>query len=1021
MQKKLLAVVATLTIVLSMFSGITFAASYSHKILLSNATIVAGSAQSVGFHTVHGSIVRQDGISDGGNYKVQLVYTGGSFPASTYEAKGGSFEIFLPANLSPQDITLLAQSYDSNGTLIGTVASTTIKVRYNVTTDPSDLNFNYSDYGGQSYMTGVVTDKDGTPVKGTNVVLQYAGGAAIATATTNDAGQFGMLITKWNSVGPVELHVAGYLHRTGKVGGIRANLSVTPSNGVIRSIAPTSFKIEGSGFAANQSVSFTLRQNGETVTGINVGYAYADGTGAVSQTFSWTPTATGTYTLEATQVLHSASATITVVNPSGYNFVNAEQLTNLKIGDASANQLRIGKHSGGTVAGTYLATWDGVQLQDDFYYDVYVDGELKVEKQANAIVGIAASQYGTKQIRVIAYKYTYPSGSYTPTYTLIHEQTFVAKVSGWNVTIEGGTLTVNQARDVTFVVKDEHGVPINNATIQFDRYTHYPYSYNVQNGTYIFRDVKFSAAGPVAVVVKQGNEEKARLTLSVVGQKVYQITTNTTALLQGQSQTVRFNVSKGLQASYPQALEMEDANGKITSIPFTQAGSSGTYTAIDATINPELVGELIVRVKNYNGSECGEVKLKVVAPKIELLDTEAANVTENIKTKLRFRVVDPRDNSVIRANVNLVPEYAAITVHDAYDSLLWSNILLGANEYTISILATDAQYETASDKNAEVAVLAKVNGVTVGTFPVKQAVLESDPKMITIGAPTALTLTYKDANGKLITGKTVQVRESGSFINVGTTDSLGQVSYPAVQSQGSSVGFQAATDVTKKFVTTEVRAGYDSEKPKVTYNAESKTDTTTIVITDNVRLTRLRINGEDIDIFPGKRYEHTLKLQLGVNKFRIQAQDGNYNPLDETIEIKYVAGSTEPPVTSGQSVKYTIGRTVYYADGAAKRLEAAPFLRGDHTLVPVRALASIGAQFDWDNKTRTATFQLGSNVVKVTIGKATAIVNGKATVMPIAAEIVNDRTMVPFRFVGQSLGLQVDYVAATKDIIITRK
>ncbi len=1016
MQKKLLAVLATVTIVLSMFSGVTLATAYSHKILLSETSIIAGGSQSGVFHTIHGSIVQQNGVSDGGDYKVTPVYTGGSFAATTFDANGGSFTVYLPADLAPQDVMLNATAYDSAGNPRGTVATATIKVRYNVTTDPYDLNFNYSDYGGQAPLTGQVTDKDGRPVKGTSVVLKQSG-VTVASGITSDTGHFGMLVPKGSSVGVLELYVANYLHKTGKVAGIKANLSVTPSNGVIRSIASTNFKIEGSGFAANQSVAFTLRQNDDVVPGVSIYSAVADQNGTVSQTFTWTPTATGTYTLDATQVLYSGTATINVVNPSGYNFVNAEQLTNLKIGDASANQLRIGKHSG---TGTYLVTWDGVQLQDEFYYDVYVDGELKAEKQANATVGIAASQYGTKQIRVIAYKYTYPSGSYTPTYTLIHEQTFVAKVSGWRVEVNGGTLTVNEARDVTFVVKDENGVPINNATIQFDRYAHYPYSSNVQNGTYVFRDVKFSAAGPVTVVIKQGNEERARLTLSVVGQKVYQITAGTTSLLQGQPQTVRFNISKGLQPLYPQALEMEDANGKITSLSFTQVGSSGSYATIDATITPELVGDLIIRVKNYNGSECGEAKLKVVAPKIELLDTEAANVTENIKTKLRFRVVDPRDNSAIRANVNLVPEYATITVHDAYDSLLWSNTLLGANEYTINILATDAQYEAASEKSAEVTVLAKVNGVTVGTFPVKQAVLESDPKMITIGVPTSLVFTYKDANGKPITGKMVQVKEGSSFTNVGSTDSLGKVTYPAVQSQGTSASFQAATDVTKKFVTAEVRAGYDSEPPKVTYTKEVKTDKTTIVITDNVRVARLRIDGKDIDLFAGKRYEHTLELKPGLNKFHIEAQDNNYNYLDETIEINYVT-STTPPVTGGKSVKYTIGKTTYYADGVAKQLEAAPFLRGNTTLVPVRALESIGVVFAWDNATRTATFQLDGNVVKVTIGKSTAIVNGKATAMPAAAEIVKDRTMVPFRFVGQSLGLQVDYIDATKDIIITRK
>ncbi len=70
------------------------------------------------------------------------------------------------------------------------------------------------------------------------------------------------------------------------------------------------------------------------------------------------------------------------------------------------------------------------------------------------------------------------------------------------------------------------------------------------------------------------------------------------------------------------------------------------------------------------------------------------------------------------------------------------------------------------------------------------------------------------------------------------------------------------------------------------------------------------------------------------------------------------------------------------------------------------------------------TAKLGGHTVVLWIGKSSATVDG--TVTPIDAanakvvpEIINGRTMLPLRFVSESLGCLVDWVDATKTITIT--
>jgi C1A family cysteine protease len=105
-------------------------------------------------------------------------------------------------------------------------------------------------------------------------------------------------------------------------------------------------------------------------------------------------------------------------------------------------------------------------------------------------------------------------------------------------------------------------------------------------------------------------------------------------------------------------------------------------------------------------------------------------------------------------------------------------------------------------------------------------------------------------------------------------------------------------------------------------------------------------------------------------------------------------------------------------------LDAAPVLgTGDRTLVPVRAMAeAMGGTVGWDPVTKTATVTVGSNMLELTLGKNTALFNGTATpidtdpkVLPM---IINGRTMLPLRFVVESLGAEVSYDRATETITI---
>ncbi len=87
-----------------------------------------------------------------------------------------------------------------------------------------------------------------------------------------------------------------------------------------------------------------------------------------------------------------------------------------------------------------------------------------------------------------------------------------------------------------------------------------------------------------------------------------------------------------------------------------------------------------------------------------------------------------------------------------------------------------------------------------------------------------------------------------------------------------------------------------------------------------------------------------------------------------------------------------------------------PIMENDRILIPVRFLFErLGAEVGWNQETYTASFSYGGNTVEITIDSPTALVNGAEIPLEVPARLVNDKTLVPLRFVSENLGLSVSW------------
>ena len=111
-----------------------------------------------------------------------------------------------------------------------------------------------------------------------------------------------------------------------------------------------------------------------------------------------------------------------------------------------------------------------------------------------------------------------------------------------------------------------------------------------------------------------------------------------------------------------------------------------------------------------------------------------------------------------------------------------------------------------------------------------------------------------------------------------------------------------------------------------------------------------------------------------------------------------------------------------------------PVTENDRTLVPMRFLfEQMGAEVTWDDATQTATatvpvtteeeiqtFGLAEEKsVTFSVDNTTATVNGSTATMDVPARLINDKTMVPLRFLSENLGFDVSWDEASRTAIVT--
>ena len=129
----------------------------------------------------------------------------------------------------------------------------------------------------------------------------------------------------------------------------------------------------------------------------------------------------------------------------------------------------------------------------------------------------------------------------------------------------------------------------------------------------------------------------------------------------------------------------------------------------------------------------------------------------------------------------------------------------------------------------------------------------------------------------------------------------------------------------------------------------------------------------------------------------------------------YIPASAQEEVTE---ISFTIGSGDITIDGKTMKVEPS-YEENGATLVPLRVISeAFGAQVDWDGATESVSIRLDDDTILLTIDDKNCYVNNDKKTLITAPALKNSTTMVPLRFISETLGADVHYDGQTNSVLV---
>ncbi|MBB6217559.1 hypothetical protein HNQ80_003682 [Anaerosolibacter carboniphilus] len=149
-----------------------------------------------------------------------------------------------------------------------------------------------------------------------------------------------------------------------------------------------------------------------------------------------------------------------------------------------------------------------------------------------------------------------------------------------------------------------------------------------------------------------------------------------------------------------------------------------------------------------------------------------------------------------------------------------------------------------------------------------------------------------------------------------------------------------------------------------------------------------------------------LKAEMNDIKGQMKEVIKNKYTQEELDALKQVAEEIQQAETDVEVIPV---ENIYSKKGNFK-FDVPPVIKQGRTLIPVRAITEgLGAEVKWNGEAQEVTIEKDGVVIIFNLKTGIVLVNGEEKELDVRPGMINNRTMVPLRFIAETLGLNVEY------------